>query len=65
MQKKRNFLIIGAAALFALSACYEPADVTMHQPGVYKGPTDPLLSENAEQRRETLMARFNQGQRDR
>ena len=65
MQNKRNFLIVGAVTLFGLSACYEPAGVTVHEPGVYKGPTDPLMSEDADKRREVLMARFNEGQRDR
>ena len=65
MQMKRNLLIVGVLALFTLSACYEPAGVTVHQPGVYKGAADPLMSEDADKRREVLMARFNQGQRDR
>ncbi len=54
-----------AALAIVLGGCYEPADVTVHQPGVYKGPKDPLLTKNADQRREELIARFNQVQRDR
>ena len=49
----------------ALSACYESADVTVHEPGVYKGAEDPLLKTDASKRNEELMARFNQVQRDR
>ena len=58
--------IISAAVLaLGLCACYESSDVTVAQPGVYKGPRDPLLTKSADQRREELIARFNQVQRDR
>lgn len=56
--------LLGAALL--LSACYEDADVTMHEPGQYKGKSDPLLQQgNAEDRAETLAERFNTVQTDR
>lgn len=56
--------VIGAFAL-VLAGCYESADVTVHKPGVYKGPEDPLLSTDTAKRNQELMARFNQVQRDR
>ena len=57
-------ITIGVFAL-ALAGCYEPADVTVHEPGVYKGAKDPLLNTDANKRNEELVARFNQVQRDR
>ena len=40
-------------------------DVTVAEPGVYKGPKDDLLDADAKKRSEELIARFNQVQRDR
>ena len=57
-------IAIGVCAL-ALAGCYESADVTVHQPGVYKGVQDPLLKTDASKRNQELMARFNQVHRDR
>lgn len=51
-------------AMFLLSACYEDTDVTMHQPGVYKGSED-NQSMPAEEREAVLKQRFNQVQTDR
>ena len=50
----------------SLTACAERADVTLHEPGVYKGGTDPLLAQqqNPEQI-QTLQDRFAKGQSDR
>ena len=57
-------IVIGTFVL-GLAGCYEPADVTVHQPGVYKGTEDPLMSTDAAKRKEELIVRFNQVQRDR
>lgn len=62
--RRVTITLIGALAL-ALGGCYEPADVTVHTPGVYKGSKDPLLDTDAAKRNQELMARFNQVQRDR
>jgi len=62
--RKVTTIAIGVFAL-GLASCYEPADVTVHEPGVYKGPKDPLLSKDTKKRNEELTARFNQVQRDR
>lgn len=57
--------VMGLIALL-LAGCYESAgDVTLHEPGVYKGPADPLGQklDNAELQ-EQLAQRFR-GQTDR
>jgi hypothetical protein len=58
-----NKLIIVIAAL-TLTACYEDADVTLHEPGVYKGGDDPHAL-SAEERADILVKRFKQVQTDR
>jgi hypothetical protein len=58
-----NKLIIVIAAL-TLTACYEDADVTLHEPGVYKGGDDPHAL-SAEERADILAKRFKQVQTDR
>jgi hypothetical protein len=50
----------------SLTACAERADVTLHEPGVYKGGQDPLLAKQDDpQYVETLQERFAKGQSDR
>ncbi|HSM29184.1 MAG TPA: hypothetical protein VK854_00665 [Woeseiaceae bacterium] len=50
----------------SLTACAERADVTLHEPGVYKGGEDPLLDKQQDpQHIETLQERFAKGQSDR
>ncbi len=51
-------------ALFALSACYEDTDVTIHEPGVYKGKPDSHMK-SYEEREDILSTRFQQVQTDR
>lgn len=48
-----------------LTGCYESSSVTVHQPGVYKGASDPLLVADSGERANELSARFNMGQLDR
>ena len=50
--------------LLGLTACYEDTDVTLHEPGVYKGGIDEH-SLSAEERAAVLAKRFNQVQTDR
>ena len=58
-------LLALALGALALSACYEEsADVTVHEPGQYKGPVDPLMKDAAG-REETLQKRFQLVQIDR
>lgn len=63
---RRVLTAAGAIALaVSLTGCYEDPDVTVYDPGVYKGKEDPLLAklEDPEFRAE-LDERFD-GQRDR
>lgn len=59
-------LAVICAPLWALAGCYESPDVTVYEPGVYKGTDDPLLDKiTSEQRQEQLVERFRLGQTDR
>ncbi len=57
-----SFAILAGA--ITLGGCYESADVTVHEPGEYKGGVDPLLADAAS-REEDLQKRFDLVQRDR
>ena len=49
-----------------MTACAERAEVTLHEPGVYKGGADPLLAKQRDpQQVEALQERFAKGQSDR
>ena len=50
--------------LVSLTACYESAEVTLHEPGVYKGKTDKHAL-SAEEREKVLKKRFLHVQTDR
>ncbi|GEM_PF-623481 len=56
-----------AIALLGLSGCYEdPGEVTLYDPGVYKGEEDPLLARSGTDELEAkLQNRFQTGQTDR
>ncbi len=57
------FLVSGS---LVLTACYEDVDVSIHEPGEYKGQKDPLLSELKQQQlQKELDERFKAGQSDR
>jgi hypothetical protein len=62
-------VVIGASAVFlglTVGACSKSDDVTLHKPGVYKGPVDPLVEkQRTSEQQETLLARFKQVQTDR
>jgi len=63
-QAMRAFL--GAACLLLLAGCYESPDVTVYEPGVYKGAKDPLLAQKeVADRQQVLKKRFSDGQMDR
>lgn len=58
--------LLGLAMMAALGGCYESPDVTVYEPGVYKGKPDPLLDKlHAEKRQEQLIDRFQAVQTDR
>ncbi len=55
-----------AVALAGLAGCYESPDATSYEPGVYKGPKDPLVAkQKKEKQQERLRQRFKTGQTDR
>jgi len=59
-------MLLGAAVVVLLAGCYESPDVTVFEPGVYKGAKDPLLAQQGvPDRQKALMKRFSQGQTDR
>jgi hypothetical protein len=65
---RRPLAMVLALAFLPLSltACAERAEVTLHEPGVYKGGEDPLLAkQQSPQYAETLQERFAKGQSDR
>jgi predicted outer membrane protein len=64
----RALLKAGGLALLAVLAtgCGRATDVTVYEPGVYKGPTDPLLALHATAEHKALLQeRFTKGQTDR
>jgi hypothetical protein len=67
--KGRRPLAMALALAFlpmSLTACAERAEVTLHEPGVYKGSGDPLLAQQRDpQYIEALQDRFAMGQSDR
>jgi hypothetical protein len=69
MQRANRSLALVAAlgvVLFCSTGCTEKTTVTLHEPGVYKGKTDPLLAKQKDPEHiETLQQRFVMGQSDR
>ena len=63
----KNATRTAAAVVLAagLAGCWDSTDVTVHNPGEYKGPPDPLLAQSASARAGTLNERFQRGQVDR
>lgn len=66
MIKRLQLLLLCAPLLAALGGCYESPDVTVYEPGVYKGKPDPLLEKSrSKERQQQLVERFNAVQTDR
>ena len=63
----KNATRTAAAVVLAagLAGCWDSTEVTVHNPGEYKGPPDPLLAQSASARAGTLNERFQRGQVDR
>lgn len=62
----RGLITVGLLmAAAGLAGCYEDTDVTLHEPGKYKGPKDPLTDQQAAAREEALQKRFQLVQTDR
>ncbi len=54
------------AIVLLLGGCYESPDVTLHEPGEYKGEADPFLEKAADpEHQEQLQQRLARGQTDR
>ena len=64
MKFKRR-IMIPVLALAVLGGCYESADITFHEPGIYKGRWDPLLDQRQPGRQQQLIERFKKIQTDR
>jgi hypothetical protein len=66
MRTRNSLLILGTVMLASLTGCYSSPNIALHSPGVYKGPTDPLLAKERDpQHQKALLERFNLVQRDR
>ena len=65
MNPRTLALALLLAASAALAGCWEDTEVTLHEPGEYKGQPDPLRQEQALARAETLEKRFQRVQTDR
>ncbi len=65
MPMRKLALALGLTAAVGLTGCWEDANVTVHEPGQYKGQKDPLLSQQASARGEALKKRFQLVQADR
>lgn len=60
----RTVLLVAGVAVVA--GCYRPADVTVYEPGEYKGTDDPLLAKMAtEEHKAVLRERLQAVQADR
>lgn len=62
MRRWKTILCLATlCAALTLTGCYESPDVTLHEPGVYKGAEDPLLAKaqdrgHADTLRERMLA---------
>ncbi len=63
----KNATLTAAAVVLAtgLAGCWDATEVTVHNPGEYKGEADPLLAQSASARTDTLTKRFQLVQADR
>ena len=65
MPNRTLAVAVALTAAFMLSGCWEDPEVTLHEPGEYKGSRDPLLNQQASARVEQLQKRFQLVQMDR
>ena len=66
--KTRAWLKVASVALLAVlgTGCSRSVDVTVYEPGVYKGSKDPLVAMHAtSDQKAALQARFTKSQADR
>jgi len=65
MVKRTITMALALVAVLGLAGCWESTDVTVHEPGKYMGTKDPLLSQQASSRTQSLRQRFQLVQADR
>lgn len=66
MQRLMTLTVAAAVLSLVSTGCSEQVEVTMYEPGVYKGGIDPLLAKQTDPAHiERLRERFVQGQTDR
>ena len=63
--KNATFTAAAVVVAAGLAGCWDSTEVTVHNPGEYKGQQDPLVAEGASARTETLTKRFQLVQVDR
>ena len=64
--KRHGLLLVLALAVATIFGCYESPGVAIHEPGVYKGASDPLLArQSTAEQQKILRERFAQVQTDR
>ena len=63
--KKATLTVAAVVLATGVAGCWDSTEVTVHNPGEYKGAQDPLLAQSASARTETLMKRFQLVQVDR
>jgi hypothetical protein len=63
--KKATLTVAAVVLATGVAGCWDSTEVTVHNPGEYKGGQDPLLAQSASARTETLMKRFQLVQVDR
>ncbi len=66
MSKRMSMVLLLSALALGVGGCYQSPDVSLHEPGVYKGRKDPLLAlEGSSEQQQRLLDRFNMVQTDR
>jgi len=66
MHNRRVVALVGVVISMGLVSCYQSPNATLHDPGVYKGKTDPLLAkERTPNQQEALRDRLRMAAKDR
>lgn len=66
MLNRRILMLTCVVISMGLASCYQSPNATLHDPGVYKGKTDPLLEkESTPKQQEALRDRLRMASKDR
>ncbi|MGW8247380.1 MAG: hypothetical protein ACWGOV_04645 [Acidiferrobacterales bacterium] len=66
MHNRRILMLACVAISMGLASCYQSPNATIHEPGAYKGKTDPLLEkESTPKQQEALRNRLSMASKDR